>query len=171
MSSTPTTPSQSLTDSSTRRPALTTTALHQGLQIDAVHGGIAPSLTMSVNHLFPPSEAAFSADGAGDLAELPCLYARWSNPTVRQLERRLAALEGAEDALATATGVAAMAAIFFTLLKAGDHLLISDVCYAGVYELATKVLTDYGVEVSSVNMSDLGAVAAALRPNTRLVHA
>lgn len=152
-------------------PSLATQALHRGLQVDALTGGIAPSLAMSVNHVFPPAEAAFSADGAGDLAELPCLYARWANPTVRQLERRLAALEGAQDALATATGMAAMAAVFFTLLKAGDHLLLSDVCYAGAHELATKVLPDYGVEVSTVNMSDLDAVAAALKPHTRLVHA
>lgn len=151
--------------------ALATQALHQGLQIDATNGAIAPGLTMSVNHVFVPGESPFSADGVDDLTRLPYLYARWSNPTVRQLELRLAALEGAEDALATATGVAAMAAVFFGLLKAGDHLIVSDVCYAGVHELATKLLPDFGVQVSAVNLSDLGAVAAAMRPATRLIHA
>ena len=91
-----------------------TQALHAGLQTDPVTGAIAPGLTMSVNHRFVPGEAPFSADGVDDLAQLPYLYARWGNPTVRQLELRLAALEGAEDALATATGVAAIAAMFFT---------------------------------------------------------
>ena len=148
-----------------------TQALHAGLQTDPITGAIAPGLTMSVNHRFVPGEAPFSADGVDDLAQLPYLYARWGNPTVRQLELRLAALEGAEDALATATGVAAIAAMFFTLLKAGDHLIVSDVCYAGASELARKVLPDYGIAVSAVNLSDLSAVAAALRPNTRLIHA
>jgi len=151
--------------------SLSTQALHAGLQTDPATGAIAPGLTMSVNHRFVPGEAPFSADGVDDLAQLPYLYARWGNPTVRQLELRLAALEGAEDALATATGVAAIAAMFFTLLKAGDHLIVSDVCYAGASELARKVLPDYGITVSAVNLSDLSAVAAALRPNTRLIHA
>ena len=88
--------------------ALPTLALHAGLQIDAATGAIAPSLCASVNHLVKPGEAAFSAEGVEDLAQLPYMYARWTNPTVRQLEQRLAALEGGEDALATATGVAAM---------------------------------------------------------------
>lgn len=152
-------------------PRLATRALHEGLAVDALTGAIAPGISMSVNNLFAPGQAAFSADGVDDLASLPFLYARWSNPTVRQLERRLAALEGAEDALATATGVAAIAAVFFTLLKAGDHLIVSDVCYAGAHELACKLLPDCGIEVSAVNLSDLAAVAAALRPNTRLIHA
>ncbi len=151
--------------------SVATQALHAGLQIDTATGAIAPGVSMSVNNLFAPGEAAFSADGIDDLAQLPYLYARWGNPTVRQLELRLAALEGAEDALATATGVAAMAAMFFTLLKAGDHLIVSDVCYAGANELARKLLPDYGIEVTAVNLSDLGALVAALRPNTRLVHA
>lgn len=164
-----------MSTSETRQPlprwSPSTQALHAGLQIDPITGAIAPGLTMSVNHRFVPGEAPFSADGVDDLAQLPYLYARWGNPTVRQLELRLAALEGAEDALATATGVAAIAAMFFTLLKAGDHLIVSDVCYAGASELARKVLPDYGIAVSAVNLSDLSAVAAALRPNTRLIHA
>jgi methionine-gamma-lyase len=67
--------------------------------------------------------------------------------------------------------VAAIAASFFALLKSGDHLIISEVCYAGAYELASRILTDLGIEVTAVNLSDLDAVRAALRPNTRLIHA
>lgn len=150
---------------------LATTALHAHLQPDAATGAIQPGIAMSVNHLFTPGEAAFSAQGVDDLAQLPYLYARWGNPTVRQLEQRLAALEGAEDALATATGVAAVAAVCFGLLRAGDHVLLSDVCYAGAQELVRTLLPDFGVAVSAVNLSDLDAVRAAMRPTTRLVHA
>lgn len=147
-----------------------TLALSGGLSIDPTTRAIAPNISMSVNNLFVPGDGAFSADGVSDLTALPFLYARWTNPTVRQLEQRLAALESADDALATATGVAAIAATFLTFLKGGDHLIVSDVCYAGANELARRILPDYGIEVTAVNMSRLDEVAAAFRTNTRLVH-
>ncbi len=147
-----------------------TRALDAGLVIDPATGAIAPNVSMSVNNALMPGDGAFSADGVADLADLPYLYARWTNPTVRQLEQRLAALEGAEDALATATGMAAIAGTLFTFLKAGDHLVVSDVCYAGAVELTQRVLPDFGIEVTPVNMSRLDLVEAAMRPNTRLVH-
>ena len=150
------------------RPA--TVALNGGLRPDPVTGAIQPGISMSVNNVFAPGSVGFSAEGA-DLADLPYLYARWTNPTTRQLEHRLAALEGAEDALTTATGVAAIAATFLGLLKSGDHLILSEVCYAGAYELATRILPDLGIAVTPVDLSDLAAVRAALRPSTRLIHA
>ena len=147
-----------------------TRALDAGLVIDPATGAIAPNVSMSVNNVLMPGDGAFSADGVADLADLPYLYARWTNPTVRQLEQRLAGLEGAEDALATATGMAAIAGTLFTFLKAGDHLVVSDVCYAGAVELTQRVLPDFGIEVTPVNMARLDLVEAAMRPNTRLVH-
>lgn len=147
-----------------------TVALDGGLVIDPVTGAIQPNISMSVNNLVVPGEGAFSAAELGDLAAEPFTYARWLNPTVRGLEARMAALEGAEDAVAFATGVAAIAGVFLTLLKAGDHLVISDVTYAGAAELARTILPDLGIEVTPVNLSDPGALEAALRPNTRLVH-
>ncbi len=152
----------------TARPE--TLALDAGLQIDPVTRSIQPNLSMSVNNLVVPGEGAFSAAGLGDIAQEPFTYARWLNPTVRALEVRMAALEGAEDALAFATGVAAIAGMFLTLLKQGDHLVIGDVTYAGAAELARGILPDLGIEVTAVNLSEPGALAAALRPNTRLVH-
>jgi methionine-gamma-lyase len=147
-----------------------TRALDAGLVIDPTTGAIAPNVSMSVNNALMPGDGAFSADGVADLADLPYLYARWTNPTVRQLEQRLVALEGAEEALATATGMAAIAGTLFTFLKAGDHLVVSDVCYAGAVELTQRVLPDFGIEVTAVNMARLDLVEAAMRPNTRLVH-
>lgn len=147
-----------------------TLALDGGLQIDPVTGAIQPGVTMSVNHRVTPGAGAFSAAELGDIAGEPFTYARWLNPTVRALEARMAALEGAEDALAFATGVAAMAGVFLGLLKQGDHLVISDVTYAGVAELARTILPDLGIAVTPVNLTEPGALEAALRPNTRLVH-
>ena len=147
-----------------------TRALDAGLAPDPITGAIAPNLVASVNNIFTPGTAGFSAEGA-DLTEQPYLYARWTNPTTRALEDRLAGLEGAEDALATATGVAAAAAVFLTLLKAGDHLIVSEVCYAGVYELATRILPDLGISVTPCDLTDPAAVRGALRPETKLIHA
>ncbi len=147
-----------------------TLALDAGLVIDPGTGAIAPNISMSVNNLLVPGDGAFSAQGVADLADLPFLYARWTNPTVRQLEQRMAAIEGSEEAMAAATGMGAIAATFLTLLKNGEHLIVSDVCYAGANELARRILPDFGIEVTAVNMSNPDEIAAAFRPNTRLVH-
>lgn len=152
----------------TARPE--TLALDAGLVIDPATRAIQPNISMSVNNMVIPGEGAFSAAELCNVADEPFTYARWLNPTVRALETRLAALEGAEDALATATGLAAMAGIFLTFLKQGDHLILSDVTYAGVAELARAILPDLGIEVTPVTLSRPGALEAALRPNTRLVH-
>ena len=147
-----------------------TLALDAGLVIDPATRAIQPNISMSVNNQVIPGEGAFSAAGLADISQEPFTYARWLNPTVRALETRMAALEGGEDALAFATGVAAIAGMFLTILKQGDHLIISDVTYAGAAELARSILPDFGIEVTPVNLSVPGALAAALRPNTRLVH-
>lgn len=147
-----------------------TQALHAMLQADPVHQAIAPSIVMSVNHSFSPESGAFSACGLDDIADAPYLYAGWTNPTVRLLEQRLAVLEHAEEALATATGMAAASGLFLSVLKAGDHLIVSDMCYAAVYEFATQVLPGFGIEVSVVNTECTNNVQQALKKNTKLVH-
>jgi len=103
-------------------------------------------------------------------ARPPHAYTRWSNPTVRSLEDRLAALEGAEAALAMATGMAAISALVLTFLSQGDHIVASEVCYAGAVELFGQHLPRFGIQVSLVDTSDVEQVKAMLRPNTKLVH-
>jgi len=147
-----------------------TLAVHAGITPDPHTQAIAPNIVMSVNHTFSPDQGAFSAQGVGDVSEAPFLYAGWTNPTVRLLEERLSVLEHAEDALATASGMAAITAVFMSLLKSGDHLVISDVCYAAVYEFATQVLPQFGIEVSVVNTSCIETVQSVLRESTKLVH-
>jgi methionine-gamma-lyase len=112
--------------------------------------------------------AGFSAHDLEDDGNF--LYARWGNPTVQMLEQKITALEGVEDCVCLASGMAAATAIFLTFLSAGDHAVISDVSYAGVAELARDTLPRFGIAVSLVDMSDLAAVAASLRPSTKLVH-
>jgi methionine-gamma-lyase len=132
-----------------------------------VTGASAPNLAMSSTFVLA-EPAGFSAH---DLAEeSPFIYGRWGNPTVQMLERKLAALEGTEAAACFASGMGAAAAVFLSLLSAGDHLVISDVSYAGVAELARETLPRFGIAVTPVDMTDLAAVRAAMRDRTRLVH-
>ena len=150
-----------------RYSGMRTTAIHAGEAPDPATGASAPNIVMSSTYVVD-EPAGFSAH---DLTEdSPYLYSRWANPTVAMLEAKLAALEGTETAAAFASGMAAASAIFLGTLSSGDHCIISDVCYAGVAELARDTLPRFGIDVTLVDMSDLEAVAAAFGPRTKLVH-
>lgn len=97
-------------------------------------------------------------------------YARTGNPTRTALETCLAALEGADRAVAFASGLAAEDAVF-RLLSPGDHVLMADDVYGGTWRQIAEVHTRFGIEVTAVDLSDLAAVRAALRPTTRLLWA
>ena len=144
-----------------------TQAIHAGESPDATTGASAPPIHMSSTFV-SDSIGGFSAH---DLTpESPYAYARWSNPTTAMLEAKIAALQGAEECLCTTSGMAAASAILFSLLKSGDHLILSDVSYAGVAELARDTLPRMGIEVSAVDLSDINSLKNAIRPNTKLVH-
>jgi cystathionine beta-lyase/cystathionine gamma-synthase len=95
-------------------------------------------------------------------------YSRTINPTRLALERQLAALEEARHGYAFASGMAATSAVM-NLLSAGDHVVVGDDLYGGTYRLFSKVLVRYGLTFTYVDMRDLDAVRAALRPNTKLL--
>ncbi|HVA33262.1 MAG TPA: cystathionine gamma-synthase [Candidatus Baltobacteraceae bacterium] len=94
-------------------------------------------------------------------------YSRTINPTRVALEKQLASLEGAEFGSAFASGMAATAAVL-NVLSAGDHAVVTDDLYGGTYRLFSRVLERYGLSFTYVDMSDLAAVSAAVRPNTKL---
>ena len=150
-----------------RNKGLATQAIHAGEAPDPTNGASAPALHMSSTFV-TDQVAGFSAHDLEE--EAPYLYGRWANPNVRTLEAKISALEDTEDCICLASGMAAATAIFLTFLSTGDHVIVSDVSYAGVAELARDTLPRLGIEVSTVNMSDLTAVSAAIRPNTRLIH-
>lgn len=145
-----------------------TVAVHGGENPDPVTRASTPNLVMSSTFIADP-DAAFSVEGMSE--DTPFFYTRWSNPTVDQLERKLALLENGEAGLAFASGMAAISALFFHLLKPGDHLVISDVAYAAASELTNDLFPGMGVRVSKVNMADLDEVRAAVAADTRLVYA
>lgn len=95
-------------------------------------------------------------------------YARTDNPTRTALQEALASLEGARYALAFASGMAAIATTMY-LLKQGDHVVAGDDAYGGTYRLFTRVLSNYGLEFTYTDLTDLQKTASALRPNTKLI--
>src|SRR5579859_2931635 len=95
-------------------------------------------------------------------------YARTQNPTRGALEANIAAIEGGKAAFAFASGMAAIDALS-TLLKAGDHVVVTDNTYGGTFRLFDKVLTRYGLEFSYVDTSCQEQIARAMRPNTKMV--
>ena len=143
-----------------------TTAIHAGEGPDADTKASAPNLVMSTSFVVD-EPVAFSALEKGD--DAPWVYTRWSNPTVRQLEVKLAAMEGAEDCRVYASGMAAIAALLFSRLSAGDRLVVGEVTYPGTAELVRNTLPRWGVEVVTVDTTDLDAVGAALAPGADLV--
>lgn len=96
-------------------------------------------------------------------------YSRFTNPTVNAFQERLAALEGGERAIATASGMAAIQAVMLTFLQAGDHLLSSQSLFGSTLNLFANTLSRFGMETTFVPPTDLAAWAAAIRPNTKLL--
>ena len=148
------------------KPGMRTAAVHGGEAPDPVTGASAPNLVMSTT--FTMDEPAGFSIHAFD-AERPYVYTRWGSPTVRMLEQKLSALEGAADCVAFASGMAATTALLTSKLDAGDHLVISDVNYPGTAEFARGALAKHGVAATAVDTSDLHAIASALRPTTRMI--
>jgi O-succinylhomoserine sulfhydrylase len=99
------------------------------------------------------------------------IYARFTNPTVRSFQDRLAALEGGEACVATASGMSAILSTCLSLLKAGDHIISSRSVFGSTTNLFSNYLTRFGIEVSYVPLGDLAAWEAAIRPKTRLLFA
>ena len=97
------------------------------------------------------------------------IYARYGNPTVRMFEERIALLEGAEDAFATASGMAAVNGALTSMLRAGDHVVSARALFGSCLYILEEVLTRYGVEVTFVDGTDLAHWQAAIRPDTKAV--
>jgi O-succinylhomoserine sulfhydrylase len=96
------------------------------------------------------------------------IYTRFTNPTVKMFQDRLAALEGAQACVATATGMSAVTTLVFGLLKSGDHLVAARGVFGSVVPLFDQILAKFGVQTTWVDISDLAAWKKAARPNTKL---
>ena len=151
-----------------KNTGINTRAVHGGETVDPNTGASIPNLVMSTTFALD-EPAGFSIHAFAGESEQPYIYTRWGNPTVEMLESKLTALEGSEACVAFSSGMAATTALLLTVLKAGDHLVISDVNYAGTAELARTTLPKHGVAVTAVDTSRVEDVEAAMLPETRLI--
>lgn len=134
-------------------------------QARSAHGEHSEALYLTSSFVFESAAQAarrFSGEEEGNV------YARFSNPTVSTFEERLAALEGAEDAVATASGMAAIMATVLAHLKQGDHIVASKSLFGATVQLFNNILSRTGITTSYVSQTDPAAWAAAIRPETRL---
>jgi cystathionine gamma-synthase len=113
-------------------------------------------------------ERTVAREAGGDL-ELRNEYGRYSNPTQRVVEQKLAALEGGEGAVLFASGMAAITTTVFALLSAGDHLIVLRDSYRRTKEFAETFLPRWGVETTLVSIDDYDGLAGAIRPTTRMI--
>ncbi len=131
------------------------------------YGEVSEAIFLTQGFVYDSAEAAearFVQAGEDEF-----IYARYGNPTVRMFEERMAALEGTEDAFATASGMAAVNAALMALLRAGDHVVSSRALFGSCLYILEEVLTRFGVEVTLVDGRDNDAWEAAIRPDTRVV--
>ncbi len=143
-----------------------TRAVHTGNDVDGETGAIKRPITMANSYELPydPSELNWSSAGKN-------LYTRNGGSNQQYLQERLASLEGGEDCVVLASGVAALSGLFFALLESGNHVVFSSVTYIAVYRLLNELFKNkFHVETTIVDTSDLEAVKKAIRPNTKLIH-
>ena len=141
-----------------------TKLVHAGIR-RSQYGEVSEPIFLTQGFVYDSAEAA--AERFEALGEDEFIYARYGNPTVRMFEERIAALEGAEDAFATASGMAAVNAALTSMLKAGDHVVSSRALFGSCLYILEEVLTRYGVEVTFVDGTDLDQWRAAARPETK----
>lgn len=144
--------------------SLDTLAIRAGY-LRSAEGEHSEALHLTSSYVFDSAAdaaARFSGEASGNV------YSRYTNPTVRTFEERLAAMEGGEQAVGTSSGMAAILSTCMALLKAGDHIVCSRSVFGSTTVLLNKYLQRFGVETTYVDLKDLGAWEAAIRPQTRL---
>ena len=144
---------------------LATQVIHAG-HIKDSSGALVTPLCQSATFVFDSAQqggARFSGDEPG------YIYTRLGNPTTAELERKMALLEGADAAAATASGMAAVSSALLANLSQGDHLVASRAVYGCTFSLMTTQLSKFGIEVSLVDFKDLDAISAAITAKTKVL--
>lgn len=143
-----------------------TKLVHSGTR-RSQYGEVSEAIFLTQGFVYDSAEQA--AQRFDQPGEDEFIYARYGNPTIAMFEERIAALEGAEDAFATASGMAAVNGALVSMLKAGDHIVSARALFGSCLYILEEVLTRYGVEVTFVDGTDLDAWRAAVRPDTKAV--
>jgi cystathionine gamma-synthase len=152
-----------------RRTANSTDAVHAGAKRGRPHHTLSPAVAHTATYTFEDTEDLVRYMRGEDADPEREEYGRYGNPTVREVEQRMAALEASDDAVAFSSGMAAVTAALLALLKSGDHVVLFNDCYRRTRQLVTHLLPRLGIEHSLVPAGDLDALDAAIRPSTRLV--
>ncbi|WP_163849328.1 O-succinylhomoserine sulfhydrylase [Pseudooceanicola aestuarii] len=143
-----------------------TTLVHGGAR-RSQYGEVAEAVYLTQGFVYDNAESAEARFIEAQTDEF--IYARYGNPTVRMFEDRIAQLEGAEDAFATASGMAAVNGALVSLCKAGDHVVAARALFGSCLYVLENVLGRFGVEITLVDGTDLDQWRAAIRPDTRAV--
>jgi O-succinylhomoserine sulfhydrylase len=121
--------------------------------------------------------SSFTYDSAEDMAAAFAddslevnIYSRFSNPTTDEFIKKMASLEGAEDGVATATGMAAVFGTFMTFLSQGDHIISASAVFGSTHTIITKYLPKWGISHSYFNMNDPSSIEALMRPETKMLY-
>ena len=154
---------------SERKAITSTDAVHTGDERAKAYDAVPMPIVQTSTYSFEnTAEIAAHTEGRHPNAERG-EYGRYGNPTVRAVERRLAALEGTEDAVLFSSGMAAVTTATFALVKSGQHIVLFQDCYRMTLEFVTDVLARFGVTHTLLPAGDVAALAGAIRPETRLV--
>ncbi len=143
-----------------------TRAIHAGTR-RSQYGEVSEAIFLTQGFVYDTAEhaeARFLESGPDEF-----IYARYGNPTVKMFEDRIASLEGAEDAFATASGMAAVSGALTSMLRAGDHVVSARALFGSCLYVLEEILTRYGVNVTFVDGTDLAAWEAAMTPATKAV--
>ena len=149
-----------------KKPGLSTLSVHASERRDA-SGALDCPLVLSSAFAFESAEVAAAAF-RGENEHL--IYGRWGNPTVSELEARVAALEEAEAGAATASGMAAVSGAILSLAKAGNHVVAPLACYGETARLLRERLPELGIETTFVDATSVAAYRSACRPETRVLY-
>lgn len=142
-----------------------TAAVHAGTR-RSQYGELSEAMFLTQGFVYPTAEDAEARFVS--LGEDEFIYARYGNPTVRMFEERIAAIEGTEDAFATASGMAAVNGAVMAGLKAGDHIVAARALFGSCLYILDDILPRFGVEVTLIDGTDLNAWKEALRPDTKM---
>jgi cystathionine gamma-synthase len=140
-----------------------------GFETRAIHAGQRPDPRTGSVIVPIYATSTFAQDGVGGVREGGYEYSRTANPTRTALEEALASLEGGRHALAFASGMAAADIALRAMTRPGDHVILGGDAYGGTFRLLDKVLKLWGVEYTTVDLADIDAARAAVRPNTKVI--
>ena len=147
-----------------------TKAIHAGSEHDPLTGAHVAPIYRTSTFVMKDMDTAIKA-GYGDVEGIYA-YTRYSNPTTDAVERKIAALEGADDCAVTASGMCAITTALLSVLRAGDHIIVGDTVYGGTFEFINNMLPGYGIEKTVVDTTagNVENIRKAMRPNTKAVY-